>query len=112
MDQLPVFETITKYQAHVNNPARMAELTARAFDRAIIERGPTQLNIPRDFFYGENSFIIPPPKIIEQGAGGPAALSSAADIIAAAKNPVLLCGGGVVIGDAIQVGFVADNLVC
>merc|ERR1719423_461291 len=102
MDQLPVFETITKYQAHVNNPARMAELTARAFDRAIIERGPTQLNIPRDFFYGENIFVIPAPKIIEQGAGGPAALASAADLIAGAKNPVLLCGGGVVIGDAIQ----------
>jgi len=102
MDQLPVFETITKYQAHVNNPARMAELTARAFDRAIIERGPTQLNIPRDFFYGENNFTIPAPKIIEQGAGGPAALASAAELIASAKNPVLLCGGGVVIGDAIQ----------
>lgn len=102
MDQLPVFETITKFQAHVNHPARMAELTARAFDRAAIERGPTQLNIPRDFFYGENEFLIPPPKLIEQGAGGPSSLAAAADLIASAKNPVLLCGGGVVIGDAIE----------
>ena len=86
MDQLPVFETITKYQAHVNNPARMAELTARAFDRAIIERGPTQLNIPRDFFYGENNFVINPPKIIEKSAGGPAALATAADLIGHSAN--------------------------
>lgn len=43
--QLPFFETITKYQAHVPNPARMAELTGRCFDRAMQENGPTQLNI-------------------------------------------------------------------
>src|SRR5664279_136887 len=43
-DQLPIFSKITKFQAHVNNPARMAELTGRAFDRAILEMGPVQLN--------------------------------------------------------------------
>ena len=47
--QLPFFEEITKYQAHVNNPVRMAELTARAFDMAMSERGAAQLNIPRDY---------------------------------------------------------------
>merc|ERR1719478_14796 len=26
-DQLPIFKSITKYQGHVNNPARMAEVT-------------------------------------------------------------------------------------
>ncbi len=58
-EQLSIFESITKYQAHVNNPARMAELTARAFDRALLEHGPTQLNIPRDYFYGEIDATIP-----------------------------------------------------
>ena len=52
-EQLPIFSKITKYQAHVNNRARMAELTSRAFDRALLELGPTQLNIPRDYFYGD-----------------------------------------------------------
>src|SRR6266446_4418950 len=33
-DQLPIFSRITKFQAHVNNPARIAELSSRAFDRA------------------------------------------------------------------------------
>ena len=46
--QLPMFQEFTKYQGHVNNPKRMAEFTARCFDRAISEMGPTQLNIPRD----------------------------------------------------------------
>ena len=36
-DQLPIFSKITKFQAHVNNPRRMAELTGRAFDRAMLE---------------------------------------------------------------------------
>ncbi|MDE2455754.1 MAG: sulfoacetaldehyde acetyltransferase, partial [Burkholderiales bacterium] len=45
-EQLPIFSKITKFQAHVNNKARMAELTGRAFDRALLEMGPTQLNIP------------------------------------------------------------------
>ena len=69
-DQLPIFSRITKFQAHVNNKARMAEMTARAFDRAHIELGPTQLNIPRDFFYGEGEYEIPTPITIERGAGG------------------------------------------
>ena len=49
-NQLPMFQEFTKYQAHVNNPNRMAEFTGRAFDRAMSEIGPTQLNIPRDYF--------------------------------------------------------------
>ena len=48
-EQLPIFSKITKYQAQVNNTARMAELTSRAFDRALLEMGPTQVNIPRDY---------------------------------------------------------------
>ncbi len=62
-EQLPIFSKITKYQAHVNNKARMAELTGRAFDRALLEMGPTQLNIPRDFFYGDIECEIPRPLV-------------------------------------------------
>src|SRR5205814_314627 len=77
-DQLPIFSKITKYQAHVNNAARMAELSARAFDRALLEMGPTQLNIPRDFLYGEIECEIPQPIRIERGAGGEKSLDEAA----------------------------------
>ena len=45
----------------MNNPARMAEITARCFDRAMLEMGPAQLNIPRDYFYGEVQCEIPKP---------------------------------------------------
>jgi len=98
-EQLPIFSKITKYQAHVNNKARMAELTSRAFDRALLEMGPTQLNIPRDFFYGDIECEIPRPMIVERGAGGEQSLNAAAELLAVAKFPVILCGGGVVMGD-------------
>ena len=57
-EQLPIFSKITKYQAHVSKHPRMAELTARCFDMAMSERGPAQLNIPRDNFYGEADYEI------------------------------------------------------
>lgn len=99
-EQLPIFSKITKYQGHVNNPKRMAEITSRCFDRALLEMGPTQLNIPRDYFYGDIECEIPQPIRIGRGAGDEAALDEAAQLLAGAKFPVILSGGGVVMGDA------------
>lgn len=100
--QLPMFQEFTKYQGHVTHPARMAEYTARCFDRAMSEMGPTQLNIPRDYFYGEITAEIPQPQRLDRGAGGENSLNAAADLLAKAKFPVIISGGGVVMGDAIE----------
>jgi sulfoacetaldehyde acetyltransferase len=99
-EQLPIFSKITRYQGHVNNPARMAEIAGRCFDRALLEMGPAQLNIPRDFFYGEIETAIPAPTRIGRGAGDAAALDAAAELLAGARFPVLLAGGGVILGEA------------
>ncbi len=101
-NQLPMFEEFTKYQGHVNNPNRIAEFTGRCFDRAMSEMGPTQLNIPRDYFYGELDVEIPQPMRLDRGPGGEATLNAAAELIASAKFPVILSGGGVVMGDSID----------
>lgn len=101
-NQLPMFQEFTKYQGHVNNPKRMAEYTGRCFDRAISEMGPTQLNIPRDYFYGEIQCEIPRPMRVERGAGGENSLEAAVELLASAKFPVILSGGGVVMGDAVE----------
>jgi sulfoacetaldehyde acetyltransferase len=100
--QLPMFQEFTKYQGHVNNPARMAEFTGRCFDRAMSEIGPTQLNIPRDFFYGDINVDIPTPMRLDRGPGGDQSLNDAADLLASAKNPVIISGGGVVMADGIE----------
>ncbi|MCG8428637.1 MAG: sulfoacetaldehyde acetyltransferase, partial [Chromatiales bacterium] len=101
-NQLPMFQEFTKYQGHVNNPNRMAEYTGRCFDRAMSEMGPTQLNIPRDYFYGELDIEIPQPSRLDRGPGGSKSLNEAAELLAKAKFPVIISGGGVVMGDAVE----------
>ncbi len=98
-EQLPIFSKITKYQGHVSGPSRMAEITGRCFDMAMAERGPTQLNIPRDHFYGEVDVEISGPKVIERGPGGEKSLEDAAALLAEAKFPVIVAGGGVGFSD-------------
>lgn len=100
--QLPMFQEFTKYQAHVANPNRMAEFTARCFDRAMSEIGPTQLNIPRDHFYGDINVEIPQPQRLDRGPGGENSLTAAVELLAKAKNPVLVSGGGVIMADGVQ----------
>ncbi|MCY4149339.1 MAG: sulfoacetaldehyde acetyltransferase [Gammaproteobacteria bacterium] len=101
-NQLPMFQEFVKYQGHVNNPNRMAEYTARCFDRAMSEIGPTQLNIPRDYFYGDIEVEIPKPMRLDRGPGGEESLNHAAETISKAKFPVILSGGGVVMGDSVE----------
>ncbi len=100
-DQIPIFSKITRYQAHVNRSDRIAELTGRAFDLALTERGPAQVNIPRDYFYGEADFRIPQPVRIERGPGGEASLAEAAALLARARFPVMVAGGGVIMSEGV-----------
>jgi sulfoacetaldehyde acetyltransferase len=101
-EQLPIFSKITKYQGHVNNRGRMAEIASRCFDRALLEMGPTQLNIPRDFFYGDIECEIPKPIRVGRGAGDEDALEEAAKLLASAKFPVILAGGGVIMSEGTR----------
>ena len=110
-EQLPIFSKITKYQGHVNHPRRMAEIAARCFDRAMLEMGPAQLNIPRDFFYGEIEASIVRPMRINHGPGDSAALDAAADLLAGASFPVIVAGGGVITAGATAEAIaLADTL--
>jgi sulfoacetaldehyde acetyltransferase len=115
-EQLPIFSKITKYQGHVANPPRMAEIAGRCFDRAMLEMGPCQLNIPRDFFYGDIDAAIQPPTRIGRGPGDSAALDEAAALLAAAEFPVIVAGGGVVLSDggaeAIRLAELLHAPVC
>ncbi len=110
-DQLPIFSKITRFQGHVNNPKRMAEIAARCFDRAMLEMGPAQLNIPRDYFYGECHAAIAQPMRIGRGAGDAGALDAAAGLLAAAKFPVILAGGGVIMADGCDAAIELAELL-
>jgi sulfoacetaldehyde acetyltransferase len=100
IEQMPIFSTITRFQTHVNREQRIAELTHRAFTIALAERGPVQINIPRDYFLGDIDAEIKPAQKIGRGGGDSAALDEAARMLGEAEFPVLLAGGGVVMAGA------------
>jgi sulfoacetaldehyde acetyltransferase len=102
LDQMPWFQACTKYQVRVNRPERMAELARRCFYIAKAECGPTQLNIPRDYFYGELTCDIRASDEVQRGPGPQAAVQEAARLLAAASYPVILAGGGVSMADAVE----------
>ncbi|MEZ4417276.1 MAG: sulfoacetaldehyde acetyltransferase [Gemmatimonadota bacterium] len=102
LDQMAMFEEQTVFQVRVNRPDRMAELARRCFYRAKVELGPTQLNIPRDFFYGDlvdDIYATPTP-----GASRPSRddIARTVAIVKNAKFPVIISGGGVSQGGALD----------
>jgi len=101
-EQMPIFSKITKWQVQVNRPERMAELLRRAFYVAKAEMGPVQIDIPRDYFYGDFMTEIYPSLTLERGSGNPDQIAAAAEALAGAQRPVILAGGGVVQGDAVD----------
>ena len=101
-EQMPIFSKITKWQVQVNRPERMAELLRRAFYIAKAEMGPVQIDIPRDYFYGDFMTEIYPSLTLERGPGNPEQIEAAAQALANAVNPVILAGGGVVQGNAVN----------
>jgi sulfoacetaldehyde acetyltransferase len=101
LDQMPWFEKSTKFQVRVNRPERMAELARQCFYIAKAECGPTQLNIPRDYFYGDIDCDIFPTDTVSHGAGSETQINKTAELLAKAKFPVILAGGGVSMAGAI-----------
>ncbi len=95
IDQMPFFQASTRFQVRVNRPDRMAELARRCFSIAKAENGPTQLNIPRDFFYGVCEDEIYTTPEVQRGPGPRAQVARAAEMLAKAAYPVILAGGGV-----------------
>ena len=102
LDQMAMFEKSVKFQVRVNRPDRMAELARRCFYLAKAECGPTQLNIPRDYFYGECEDEIYQTPEVWRGPGPRAQIEAAARLLAGARFPVILAGAGVAIGNALK----------
>jgi sulfoacetaldehyde acetyltransferase len=106
IDQMKIFEAVTRFQVEVNRPDRMAELVRVALRHALALRGPVHVDIPRDYFYGEADFEILEPRryrVDERGAGDEEALDRAAQVLAGARTPVVISGMG-----AIEAGAIDD----
>jgi sulfoacetaldehyde acetyltransferase len=105
VDQMSIFASVTKWQVRVARPDRMAEAFRTAFRIAVSERGPVQVDVPRDFFYGEGDFEILEPHRYRASARGPgddAALDRAAELLAGARRPIVISGMGVIEAEAVE----------
>jgi sulfoacetaldehyde acetyltransferase len=102
LDQMPWFQACTKYQVRVSRRERMAELARKCFYIAKAECGPTQLNIPRDYLYGDIECEIYKTEAAVRGGGAEADLAEAAKMLLHASSPVILAGGGVSLSDAVE----------
>ncbi len=102
LDQMPMFEKSTVYQVRIPSGRRMAELARRCFYMAKNLNGPTQLNIPRDLFYGECIDEIYETPILSRGPGSLKSIEAAARLIKEAAYPVILSGGGVSQANAVE----------
>ncbi|MBI5115539.1 thiamine pyrophosphate-binding protein [Candidatus Poribacteria bacterium] len=101
-DQINLFKPVTKWNAVVNDWARIPELIQKAFRIAASGKpGPVQLDVPDEVFYAageEDSVRVVAPeryRVTYRLAGNPELVEQAAQMLVSAKNPLVHVGGGV-----------------
>ena len=106
IDLLPVFASITKWAGRIEDPARVADLTAHAFRVATTGRpGPVYVGCPWDVVSPDPRpvpGVSPDPSTYPAGrvAPDPASLERAATLLGGAERPIILAGGGVLVSRA------------
>ena len=108
VEQMKLFEDMVAYQEEVRDPSRVAEVLTRVIAKAKRLSGPTQINIPRDFWTQVIDIELPDPIEFEQSSGGENSVAAAAALISDAKFPVILNGAGVVLSEG---GIEASKLL-
>ncbi len=99
VEQMKLFEDMVAYQEEVRDPSRICEVLARVIAKAKRLSGPTQINIPRDFWTQVIDVEIPQPVEFESSPGGETSIAKAAELLSTAKFPVILNGAGVVLAE-------------
>ena len=102
MEQLAMFEPITKWAERVYSTNRLPELVSTAFHSAMSGRpGPVFLDLPGDVLYQhiEESDVefadTARPRPVGRPQGDPQEVTKAVKILAEARRPLLLVGSGV-----------------
>lgn len=104
VDQMRMLAPLVTWQTQVNRPERMADAIRGAFRAAIATRGPVQVDIPRDAWYGEWQEEERSPETYRtDGRFGGAPVTQvrqAAELLAGARRPFIIAGLGAVDADA------------
>jgi sulfoacetaldehyde acetyltransferase len=104
VDQMRLLAPLVTWQMQVNRPERMSEVMRGAFRAAIATRGPVQVDIPRDAWYGqwEEEEQLPDVYRTDGRYGGAPQeqIARAASLLASAKRPFIVAGFGSIDSDA------------
>ncbi len=104
VDQMRMLAPLVSWQMQVNRPDRMSEAIRGAFRAATALRGPVQVDIPRDAYYGTwQEEALEPARYRTNGRFGgadPQAIAQAARVIGEARKIAILVGQGVIDADA------------
>jgi sulfoacetaldehyde acetyltransferase len=115
VDQMRMLAPVVKWQMQVNRPDRMSEAIRGAFRAAISLRGPVQVDIPRDSWYGVwEEEVLQPAEYRTAGRHGGAdsdSIAAAVKIIEEGKRIVILAGLGAIDSEASEeIGQLAEML--
>jgi thiamine pyrophosphate-dependent acetolactate synthase large subunit-like protein len=109
IEQVPMFETCTKWAERIHNPRRIPELINRAFRESMSGKpGPVYLDLPGDVLYAEvdeNTLDWPEPwdpSKRSRPAADDSQLKQILDLLKGAKQPVIISGTGVIWSEASQ----------
>jgi len=98
LDQLSLFQPITKWAAACSETNRIPEYVATAFRQAIAQpRGPVYLELPMDVLFAEASTDAPPgpARSTARAFGDPREVMKAADLLTRAERPAVIAGSGI-----------------
>ena len=90
-----VFNDQVKYLGNVTRSDRITEILGKGLDRALSNQGPSQVNIPRDFFNAYEEYEIPKKIIPRPCYANLNDINDAKLMIQKAKKPVILAGAGI-----------------
>ena len=96
-EEVPIFQSITKWSAVIDATERIPEYLSRAFQLAMSGRpGPVYLDTPEDVLTGfVRSYELPSTEIVEAPAPDCEAIAKAAECLLRAERPALIVGKGV-----------------
>jgi thiamine pyrophosphate-dependent acetolactate synthase large subunit-like protein len=109
IEQVPMFETCTKWAERIHDPRRIPELINRAFRESMSGKpGPVYLDLPGDVLYAEvdeNTLDWPEPwdpSKRSRPAADDSQLKQILDLLKGAKQPVIISGTGIIWSEASQ----------
>ncbi|WGI20388.1 thiamine pyrophosphate-dependent enzyme [Amylibacter sp. IMCC11727] len=95
VDYRAFFGKMAKWVTEIDNPDRIPEIVARAFQMATSGRpGPVVVSLPEDMLTDTTDATPCRPIKPFRPAPDPAAVQDAADLLNSAKSPIMVVGGG------------------